>query len=89
MLNHLSSTQILSLIIPTTLPFLDVFYERFGLALSLLESGDKKGFVEQFMKVGAWFGDYAKKCLVDSKQMLLKADDGQLLRDNKYSVSAT
>ena len=49
--------------------------------LSLLESGDKKGFVEQFMKVGAWFGDYAKKCLVDSKQMLLKADDGQLLRD--------
>ena len=66
---------------PDNFALLRRFYERFGLALSLLESGDKKGFVEQFMKVGAWFGDYAKKCLVDSKQMLLKADDGQLLRD--------
>ena len=66
---------------PDNFALLRRFYERFGLALSLLESGDKKGFVEQFMKVGGWFGDYAKKCLVDSKQMLLKADDGQLLRD--------
>ncbi|GMM68044.1 bifunctional chorismate mutase/prephenate dehydrogenase [Alteromonas sp. MTD1] len=66
---------------PNNFALLRRFYERFGLALSLLESGDKKGFVEQFMKVGGWFGDYAKKCLVDSKQLLLKADDGQLLRD--------
>lgn len=66
---------------PDNFALLRRFYERFGLALSLLESGDKKGFVEQFMKVGSWFGDYAKKCLVDSKQLLLKADDGQLLRD--------
>lgn len=66
---------------PDNFALLKRFYERFGLALSLLESGDKKGFVEQFMKVGGWFGDYAKKCLVDSKQLLLKADDGQLLRD--------
>lgn len=66
---------------PDNFALLRRFYERFGLALSLLESGDKKGFVEQFMKVGGWFGDYAKKCLVDSKQLLLKADDGQLLRD--------
>ena len=66
---------------PDNFALLRRFYERFGIALSLLENGDKKGFVEQFMEVGAWFGDYAKKCLVDSKQMLLKADDGQLLRD--------
>ncbi|NDW20861.1 bifunctional chorismate mutase/prephenate dehydrogenase [Alteromonas hispanica] len=66
---------------PDNFALLRRFYERFGLALSLLESGDKKAFVEQFMKVGSWFGDYAKKCLVDSKQLLLKADDGQLLRD--------
>lgn len=66
---------------PDNFALLRRFYECFGLALSLLESGDKKGFVEQFMKVGGWFGDYAKKCLVDSKQLLLKADDGQLLRD--------
>jgi chorismate mutase/prephenate dehydrogenase len=66
---------------PDNFALLRRFHERFGLALSLLEEGNKKGFVEQFMKVGAWFGDYAKKCLIDSKQMLLKADDGQLLRD--------
>ena len=66
---------------PDNFALLRRFYERFGLALSMLESGDKKGFVEQFIKVGGWFGDYAKKCLVDSKQLLLKADDGQLLRD--------
>jgi chorismate mutase/prephenate dehydrogenase len=66
---------------PDNFALLRRFHERFGLALTLLEEGNKQGFVEQFMKVGAWFGDYAKKCLVDSKQMLLKADDGQLLRD--------
>lgn len=66
---------------PDNFALLRRFYERFGLALSLLENNRKSEFIEQFVKVGAWFGDYAKKCLVDSKQMLLKADDGQLLRD--------
>lgn len=56
------------------------FYERFGLALSMLEKGDKSAFIQQFSSIGAWFGDYAQTCLVDSKQLLLKADDGQLLR---------
>lgn len=56
------------------------FHERFGHALSLLESGDREAFAAQFARVGEWFGDYAKRCLTDSKQLLLKADDGHLLR---------
>ncbi len=66
---------------PDNFALLRRFYERFGLALSLLENGNKNEFIAQFASVGDWFGDYAKKCLADSKQMLLKADDGQLLRD--------
>ena len=57
------------------------FYDRFGLALTLLEQGDKDAFIAQFSDIGQWFGEYAKTCLVDSKQLLLKADDGQLLRN--------
>ena len=66
---------------PDNFALLRRFYERFGFALSLLENGNKNEFIAQFASVGDWFGDYAKKCLADSKQMLLKADDGQLLRD--------
>ncbi|MFW8589241.1 bifunctional chorismate mutase/prephenate dehydrogenase [Glaciecola sp. 2405UD65-10] len=56
------------------------FHQRFGEAIEILESGDKASFIERFTEVENWFGDYAKQCLRDSKQMLLKADDGQLLR---------
>ncbi|GEA10330.1 bifunctional chorismate mutase/prephenate dehydrogenase [Alteromonas sp. KUL49] len=65
---------------PDNFALLRRFHERFGLALNLLEEQNKAGFIEQFRTVGDWFGDYAKTCLVDSKQLLLKADDGQLLR---------
>jgi len=56
------------------------FHQRFGEALELLESQDKDTFIQRFQDVEAWFGDYATQCLRDSKQMLLKADDGHLLR---------
>lgn len=59
---------------------LERFHQRFGKALELVRNQDKQGFIECFNQVEKWFGDYAKECLVDSKQMLLKADDGQLLR---------
>ena len=65
---------------PENFALLRRFHERFGLALDILEAGDKKAFIKQFMHIGNWFGGYAKRCLVDSKQLLLKADDGQLLR---------
>lgn len=62
------------------LALLKRFHQRFGEALELLENQDKETFIKRFQDVEAWFGDYAKQCLRDSKQMLLKADDGHLLR---------
>lgn len=55
------------------------FHGRFDEAMSLLESGDKQRFVEQFRDIAEWFGDYANQCLVDSKKLLLKADDDRTL----------
>ena len=40
----------------------------------------KHNLFEQFTQISKWFGDYAKTCLVDSKQLLLKADDDRMLR---------
>ena len=65
---------------PDNIALLQRFHQRFGDALRLLEAGDKQGFAERFSRVGKWFGNYSNRCLVDSKQLLLKADDGQLLR---------
>jgi chorismate mutase/prephenate dehydrogenase len=62
---------------------LERFHKRFGEAITLLKNNDKDGFVDKFKEVEQWFGDYAQQCLVDSKQMLLKADDGHLLRKVK------
>lgn len=56
------------------------FHERFGAAIELLKKQDKQGFIDCFQDVESWFGEYAAQCLKDSKQMLLKADDGHLLR---------
>ncbi|MFT2092644.1 bifunctional chorismate mutase/prephenate dehydrogenase [Paraglaciecola sp. 2405UD69-4] len=58
------------------------FSVKFNQALSLVESNDKEKFIEQFNQVSAWFGEYAKQSLVDSKQLLLKADDDRTLIDN-------
>lgn len=59
---------------------LERFHRRFGEAIELLRSQDKDAFIACFKDVEAWFGEYAAQCLTDSKQMLLKADDGHLLR---------
>lgn len=64
---------------------LERFHERFGKAVELLKSQDKEAFIDCFKDVENWFGEYASQCLTDSKQMLLKADDGHLLR-KKLSV---
>jgi chorismate mutase/prephenate dehydrogenase len=62
------------------LALLKRFHERFGDALKLVENHDKQAFIKQFNETKDWFGDYAKQCLMDSKQLLLSADDSQLLR---------
>jgi len=59
---------------------LERFHERFGKAIGILKSRDKQAFIDCFKDVEGWFGEYASQCLKDSKQMLLKADDGRLLR---------
>lgn len=51
------------------------FYQRFGQAMELLESGDKQAFIVQFNAISKWFGEYSQQCLQDSKKLLLKADD--------------
>ena len=56
------------------------FNVRFNEAIRLFEAGDKAEFIKQFMQIGGWFGDYAKQCLIDSKRLLLKADDDRMLR---------
>ncbi len=68
-----------------SLALLKRFHLRFGQALQLVESEDKAEFVLQFNQTKQWFGGYAKQCLMDSKQLLLKADDSQLLRKTKIS----
>ena len=65
---------------PDNFALLRRFHERFGKALALLDNGDKQEFINEFNRIGEWFGDYARKCLVDSKQLLLKADDDEMLR---------
>lgn len=58
------------------------FSVKFNHALALVENSDKEKFIQQFTKVSSWFGDYAKQSLIDSKQFLLKADDGRTLIEN-------
>jgi chorismate mutase/prephenate dehydrogenase len=65
---------------PNNVELLKGFQQRFSEAVELFESGNKAEFIKQFFQVGNWFGDYCKKCLVDSKKLLLKADDDQMLR---------
>lgn len=55
------------------------FRDRFNEALELLESGEKGEFIKRFFQIGFWFGDYSKQCLIDSKKLLLKADDDRTL----------
>lgn len=62
---------------------LERFHTRFGDAVALLKNQDKQGFIDCFKDVENWFGAYATQCLKDSKQMLLKADDGRLLRKSQ------
>ena len=60
---------------PKNVALLRRFHTRFGEALDFVEQGDKGAFIDEFNKVANWFGNYAQKCLVDSKQLLLKAND--------------
>ncbi len=47
------------------------YIQRFEKLLAIMESGDKKAFVEVFDETAAWFGDYAEKFLHESSKMLV------------------
>jgi len=47
------------------------YIRRFEKLLAIMESGDKKAFVEVFDETAAWFGDYAEKFLHESSKMLI------------------
>lgn len=58
------------------------FSLKFNDTLKLVEAKDKGEFIKQFLEIGGWFGDYSKQCLVNSKKLLLKADDDRSLSEN-------
>lgn len=64
---------------PANQALLKRFHQRFGEALVLLEQGEKGEFIKRFLGIGRWFGSYAKQSLLDSKKLLLKADDDRSL----------
>ncbi|MGM3172958.1 bifunctional chorismate mutase/prephenate dehydrogenase [Dickeya lacustris] len=51
------------------------YYQRFGEAIALLESGDKAAFVSSFQKVEHWFGDYSRRFMAESRTLLRQAND--------------
>ncbi|MNF13085.1 T-protein [compost metagenome] len=53
------------------------YYQRFGDALALLETGDKQAFIDKFRQVEHWFGDYAPRFLKESGALLRQANDNR------------
>jgi chorismate mutase/prephenate dehydrogenase len=51
------------------------FHQRFGEALSVLDSKDKAEFVESFEQVSDWFGDYSQQFMNESQNLLKQAND--------------
>jgi chorismate mutase/prephenate dehydrogenase len=63
---------------PKNVALLKRFHERFGDAISIVEARQKSDFIKEFMITARWFGGYAKRALVESKRLLLKADDDRM-----------
>lgn len=60
---------------PNNLALIKRYYQRFGEAIALLEDGDKTAFINSFKRVEHWFGDYARRFLVESRSLLRQAND--------------
>ncbi len=60
---------------PANIAMLKRFVSRFDSAIKMLERGDKQTFISHFLKIGRWFGPFAKRSLVESKALLQRADD--------------
>ncbi|MFT5313768.1 MAG: chorismate mutase/prephenate dehydrogenase [Paraglaciecola sp.] len=64
-----------------SIAMLTSFRHRFDQALELVKQDNKAEFIKAFFKIGAWFGSYSKQSLVDSKKLLLKADDDRTISE--------
>jgi chorismate mutase/prephenate dehydrogenase len=53
------------------------YLQRFETLLSRLETSGRDGFIEEFEKVAAWFGDDANAFLSESTNLLQRADDAR------------
>ncbi|OAN17499.1 bifunctional chorismate mutase/prephenate dehydrogenase [Photobacterium jeanii] len=60
---------------PQNLAMIKRFHQRFGEAISMLESQDKAAFMQAFDQVENWFGDYAQHFLTESQGLLRQAND--------------
>ena len=57
------------------IPMVKRFLERLLTLLEMLEKQDKEAFANLFKDVSTWFGEHADKFLVESNQLLQKAND--------------
>lgn len=53
------------------------YYQCFGEAIKLLESGNKQPFIDSFAQVADWFGDYAQRFQNESRVLLRQANDSR------------
>lgn len=60
---------------PDNITMMKRFAYRFLELLEDVELGDKAAFVNMFKQISEWFGNYADEFLVESKTMLLKANE--------------
>ncbi|MGV3344737.1 bifunctional chorismate mutase/prephenate dehydrogenase [Enterobacteriaceae bacterium LUAb1] len=54
------------------------YYQRFGAAITLLEKGDKQAFIDNFLRIKHWFGDYAGRFHAESRLLLRQANDNRI-----------
>lgn len=60
---------------PGALSMFRRYVNRFTAAVTLLENGDRQGFIDAFREVSDWFGDFANQFLSESRDLLLQAHD--------------
>ncbi|GLP97173.1 bifunctional chorismate mutase/prephenate dehydrogenase [Paraferrimonas sedimenticola] len=53
------------------------YLKRYQEALTLLNSGDRQGFIDTFDEVAQWFGDFAGQFQRESRNMLKSANDSR------------
>ncbi len=62
---------------PRNVQMIRRYHQRLGEALTMLESGDRAGFIAAFHRVADYFGDYAGQFLRESKLLLAQANDNR------------